>query len=103
MSKRSVSNGKKANKYIKKMVIDSGNPRYAASVQSSFAGGLITGTHVKNQFAIPVDLPKPQLQMTIIDEMLLNGINNTQKFKTISADGTDQNKDIEEVVNKENS
>ena len=45
----SLSNGrltrpdKKTGLYIKKAVIDSGNPRYAASKHSSFLGGLTTG------------------------------------------------------------
>ena len=45
----SLSNGrlskpdKKTGLYIKKGVIDVGNPRYAASKHSSFLGGLTTG------------------------------------------------------------
>lgn len=45
----SLSNGrlsrpdKKTGLYIKKGVVDSGNPRYAASKHSSFMGGLTTG------------------------------------------------------------
>lgn len=44
--------------YVRRMVIDSGNPRYAASKHSSFLGGLTTGQHVRNRFKIPVDVHK---------------------------------------------
>ena len=45
--------------YVRRMVIDSGNPRYAASKHSSFLGGLTTGQHVKNRFKVPVDAYRP--------------------------------------------
>ena len=54
-----VSNSMNPNKvdksvsYIRRMVIDSGNPRYAASKHSSFFGGITTGQHVRNRFKIP--------------------------------------------------
>lgn len=55
--------------YIRRMVIDSGNPRYAASKHSSFLGGLTTGQHVRNRFKIPVDVQKP-IKRSKLDEEL---------------------------------
>ena len=51
------------------MVIDSGNPRYAASKHSSFLGGLTTGQHVRNRFKVPVDAYKPITRTKVDDEL----------------------------------
>ena len=59
----------KSTGYIRRMVIDSGNPRYAASKHSSFLGGLTTGQHVRNRFKIPVDAYKP-IKRSKVDEEL---------------------------------
>ena len=55
--------------YIRRMVIDSGNPRYAASKHSSFLGCLTTGQHVKNKFKVPVDAYK-EIKRSRVDEEL---------------------------------
>lgn len=55
--------------YVRRMVIDSGNPRYAASKHSSFFGGLTTGQHVKNRFKVPVDVHKPITHAAVDEEL----------------------------------
>lgn len=55
--------------YIRRMVIDSGNPRYAASKHSTFLGGLTTGQHVKNRFKIPVDTGKPIVHAKLDEDL----------------------------------
>lgn len=55
--------------YIRRMVIDSGNPRYAASKHSTFFGGLTTGQHVRNRFKVPIDLNKPMTRKAIDEEL----------------------------------
>ena len=52
------------------MVMDSGNPRYAASKHSSFFGGLTTGQHIRNKYKIPVDVEK-KMRRSKVDEELL--------------------------------
>lgn len=54
------------------MVIDSGNPRYAASKHSSFFGGVTTGQHVKNRFKVPVDAHKPITHARLDEEIFGN-------------------------------
>ena len=51
------------------MVIDSGNPRYAASKHSSFFGGVTTGQHVKNRFKVPVDAYKPMKRAKLDEDI----------------------------------
>lgn len=63
------------------MVIDSGNPRYAASKHSSFFGGLTTGQHVKNRFKVPVDTQKP-ITLSKLDEDLFG--NEGKVFNTLN-------------------
>ena len=58
--------------YIRRMVIDSGNPRYAASKHSSFFGGITTGQHVRNRFKIPVDVQKPIAQSKLDEDLFGN-------------------------------
>lgn len=58
--------------YVRRMVIDSGNPRYAASKHSSFLGGLTTGQHVRNRFKVPVDVHKPITNAKIDEELFGN-------------------------------
>lgn len=71
----SLSNSRTAHKvdksvgYIRRMVIDSGNPRYAASKHSSFLGGLTTGQHVRNRFKVPVDVAKPITAAKVDEEL----------------------------------
>ena len=55
--------------YVRRMVIDSGNPRYAASKHSSFLGGLTTGQHVRNRFKVPVDVHKPIVNAQLDEEL----------------------------------
>lgn len=79
------------------MVIDSGNPRYAASKHSSFLGGLTTGQHVKNRFKVPVDAYRP-ITRTQVDEELFgaegsmyNTLNCTSKTTGQYVDEDDNN------------
>ena len=58
--------------YIQRMVIDSGNPRYAASKHSSFFGGVTTGQHVRNRFKVPVDAHKPITHAKLDEEIFGN-------------------------------
>jgi len=88
---KSVGKSKTATKfdksigYVRRMVIDSGNPRYAASKHSSFLGGLTTGQHVRNRFKIPVDAYKPITRTAVDDELfgaegtMYNTLNCTTK------------------------
>ena len=55
--------------YIRRMVVDSGNPRYAASKHSSFFGGVTTGQHVRNRFKVPVDVQKPVTHAKLDEEI----------------------------------
>ena len=66
---RSAVKPDKSTGYVKRMVIDSGNPRYAASKHSSFFGGLTTGQHVRNRFKVPVDAYK-KMTRNQVDEQL---------------------------------
>lgn len=70
--------------YVRRMVIDSGNPRYAASKHSSFLGGLTTGQHVRNRFKVPVDVHKP-ITHAKLDEELFG--REGQQFNTIHGTG----------------
>lgn len=54
------------------MVVDSGNPRYAASKHSSFFGGITTGQHVRNRFKVPVDVHKPITHAKLDEEIFGN-------------------------------
>lgn len=58
--------------YVRRMVIDSGNPRYAASKHSSFFGGVTTGQHVRNRFKVPVDVHKPITHAKLDEEIFGN-------------------------------
>ena len=49
---------KKTGLYIKKGIVDVGNPRYAASKHSSFMGGLTTGQHVLHERKVPAHYAK---------------------------------------------
>jgi hypothetical protein len=49
---------KRTGLYIKKGIIDVGNPRYAASKHSSFMGGLTTGQHVLHERKVPAHYAK---------------------------------------------
>lgn len=55
--------------YVRRMVIDSGNPRYAASKHSSFLGGLTTGQHVRNRFKVPVDVHRKIAHAPLDEEL----------------------------------
>ena len=72
--------------YVRRMVIDSGNPRYAASKHSSFLGGLTTGQHVRNRFKVPVDVHKP-ITRTPLDEELFG--EEGRKYNTIHQESPD--------------
>ena len=60
----SISNGdltkpdKKTGLYIKKGIVDVGNPRYAASKASTMLGGLTTGQHVLHERKVPAHYAK---------------------------------------------
>jgi hypothetical protein len=49
---------KRTGLYIKKGIVDVGNPRYAASKASSFMGGLTTGQHVLHERKVPAHYAK---------------------------------------------
>lgn len=49
---------KKTGLYIKKGIIDVGNPRYAASKASTMLGGLTTGQHVLHERKVPAHYAK---------------------------------------------
>lgn len=66
--------------YVRRMVIDSGNPRYAASKHSSFFGGLTTGQHVRNRFKVPVDVHK-KITHAVLDEELFG--KEGQQYNTL--------------------
>ena len=72
--------------YVRRMVIDSGNPRYAASKHSSFLGGLTTGQHVRNRFKVPVDVHKP-ITRTPLDEELFG--DEGKRYNTIHQESPD--------------
>jgi len=44
---------KRTGLYIKKGIVDVGNPRYAASKASTMLGGLTTGQHVLHERKVP--------------------------------------------------
>lgn len=84
----SLSNGrlskpdKKTGLYIKKGVVDSGNPRYAASKHSTFLGGLTTGQHVLHDRKVPVHYTK-EIRPAPLDPDYF-GKNSITKFNTIN-------------------
>jgi len=49
---------KKTGLYIKKGIIDVGNPRYAAPKASTMLGGLTTGQHVLHERKVPAHYAK---------------------------------------------
>lgn len=73
--------------YVRRMVIDSGNPRYAASKHSSFLGGLTTGQHVRNRFKVPVDVHKP-ITHTAVDEELFGA--EGKQYNTLHQESPDR-------------
>lgn len=83
---------KRTGLYIKKGIVDVGNPRYAASKASSFMGGLTTGQHVLHERKVPAHYAK-EIQPAPLDQDYF-GNNNITKFNTIS------NQDSEGVLAK---
>lgn len=72
--------------YVRRMVIDSGNPRYAASKHSTFFGGLTTGQHVRNRFKVPIDLNKPMTRKPLDEELFGD---EGKRYNTINMESAD--------------